>query len=123
MIKKKKTKTIAIIITIIIIITITTTIKAMKTKITKIKINKITKMKINEIKTKIIKAKRRVNSKIQISTIIFTIKEFCEKCASTRKRKMRIIKNLVNMFFIKRLCNIRAYKNRFLIYLNVNNAI
>ena len=84
-----------------------------KAKIIKIKINEINeaiKMKINKIKTKITKIKKRVNSRIRISIIIFTIKKPREKRASTRKRKIEMVKNLVNMFFIKRLCNIRAYK-------------
>ena len=56
------------------------------------------------------KTKKSVNSKIRISIIIFTIKEPREKRVLTRKRKFEIIKNFVNMFFIKRLCNIYAYK-------------
>ena len=59
------------------------------------------------------KTKRRVNSKIRTSTIIFTIKKVYKKRASTRKRRMRIIKNLVNMLFIKRLCNIYIYKKTY----------
>ena len=34
-----------------------------------------------------------------------------------------IIKSFINMLFIKRLYNIRAYKKRFLTYSNASNAI
>ena len=62
--------------------------KTIKMKMTEIKANKIneaTKMRTNKIKTKITKTKRRVNSRIRISVIIFIIKKSHEKRASTRK--------------------------------------
>ena len=74
-----------------------------------IKINEINKTKV-EIKAK---TKRKINSKIRISIIIFIIKKSLTKRASTRKRKIEIIKSFINMFFIKRLYDIRAYKKTF----------
>ena len=60
-----------------------------------------------------IKTKRRINSKIKILIIIFTMRKSHERRASTRKRKVKIIKNLVNMFLIIRLYNIYTYKKTF----------
>ena len=72
-----------------------------------IKINEINEVnKINET----IKKKKNVNSRIRILIIIFTMKESREKRASIRKKKFKIIKNFVNMFLVKRLYNIYAYK-------------
>ena len=59
--------------------------KTMKTKAARTKVNETMKTKITNIKTKVIEAKERVNSKTRIFIIIFIIKEFYEKHASTRK--------------------------------------
>ena len=81
----------------------------MKEKAITIKTNEI-----NKIKIKIeIKAKRGVNSEIRISIIIFTMREPLAKRASTRNRRFKIIKSSVNMFFIERLCDIRACEKMF----------
>ena len=87
--------------------------KIIKIKVMKIKANKIIKARVTSAKTKTIKIKRRVNSKIRIFTIIFIIKKFYKRRASTRERRMNIIKSLVNIFFVKRLYNIRAYEKTF----------
>ena len=71
------------------------------------------KARTTNVKTKIIKIKRRINSRIRTFTIIFTMKRPREKRASTRKRKVKIIKSLINMLFVKRLYNIYAYKKTF----------
>ena len=63
-----------------------------------------------ETKTKI---KKSVNPRIRISIIIFTVKKFLAKRASARKRVFEIIKNSVNIFFIKRLCDAYACEKTF----------
>ena len=69
--------------------------------------------KINEaieIKAKI---KKNVNSRIRISIIIFIMRGLFAERASTRKRMFEIIKNFVNMFLIKRLCDAYEYEKTF----------
>ena len=63
-----------------------------------------------KIKTK---TKKDVNSRIRISIIIFIMKESFAKRASTQKRMFEIIKNFINMLFIKRLCDVYVYKKTF----------
>ena len=88
------------------------TIKITKTKM--IKAIKATKIKeINEINKTKAKIKKDVNSEIQISIIIFIIKRSFAKRVSTRKRRFEVIKNSINMFFIKRLCDIRICEKTF----------
>ena len=55
-----------------------------------------------KIKTK---TKKNVNSRIRISIIIFIMKRFFAKRASTRERIFEIIKKFINMLFVKRLCD------------------
>ena len=59
------------------------------------------------------KTKRDANSKIRISIIIFTMRKPLAKRASIRKRVFEIIKNSINMLFIKRLCDIYACEKTF----------
>ena len=76
-----------------------------------IKIIRIEKAnKTIEIKARI---KKNVNSEIRTSIIIFIMKRFFVKCASTRKRMFEIIKNFVNMLFVKRLCDVCACEKTF----------
>ena len=69
-------------------------------------------IKINEINetNETTKTKKNVNSKIRILIIIFTMRKFLAERASIQKRRFEIIKNFVNMLFIKRLYDIYAYK-------------
>ena len=81
------------------------------------KINEATKTtkaikikKINEtIETKA-KIKKNVNPRIRIPIIIFIMKRSLAKRASIRKRVFEVIKSFINMLFVKRLCDVRAYK-------------
>ena len=75
----------------------------------------ILKAKADEVTVKAIRAEKRVNLKIKTLKIIFIIKESYKRCASTKIKKAKVIKNLVNMLFAKRLCNIRANKKTFFV--------
>ena len=73
-----------------------------------IKIKKISEAIEIEAETK-----RGVSSKIRIPIIILTIREFFAKRVSTRERVFEIIKNFINMLFVKRLCDARACEKTF----------
>ena len=78
------------------------------------RVTKVIKVeKTNEaIKTKM-KTKKNVNLRIRILIIIFTMKKPFAKRASTRKRVFEIIKNFINILFIKRLCDIYMCEKTF----------
>ena len=91
--------------------TITTKANEITKAIKAIKIEKANETIKAKTKTK--KEKKNVNLRIRILIIIFTMKKPFAKRASTRKRVFEIIKNFINILFIKRLCDIYMCEKTF----------
>ena len=67
------------------------------------------------------RARGRINSKINIFTIIFIIREFYkryERNEIMKIKRAKVIKSFINMLFAKRLLTFMRIKKRFLTYLN-----